>query len=44
MTALFSITLHRRLLATNVPGYKAERIKRRNPAIVLKFSGFGGAA
>lgn len=44
MQALFTVLLHRRLLATNVPGYKAERIKRRNPAIVVKFTGMERAA
>lgn len=37
--SLFSLYLCRRLIAENVPSAKAERIKRRCPALVVKFTG-----
>lgn len=36
--SLFNLFLYRRQIASNIPGTKAERIKRRNPACVVKFS------
>ena len=42
--SLFNLFLHRKLIASAIPGTKAERIKRRNQAVIVKFAGFGGVA
>ena len=38
--SLFDCFLHRRQIAFNIPGTKAERIKRHHPAVIVKFVGF----
>ena len=38
--SLFDCFLHRRQIAYQIPGIKAERIKRHHPAVIVKFAGF----
>ncbi len=41
--SLFDCFLHRRQIAYQIPGTKAEKIKRHHPEVIVKFAGFGGA-
>lgn len=44
LVALFNIYHARKLVASNVPGVRAIRLKQRNSALIVKFDRMGGAA
>ena len=44
LIALFSIYHFHKLIAANVPGTRAFRLKQRNSALIVKFDRMGGAA